>query len=235
MKKILMVMVMIALAGAALSAVAGLSSGSVGSLMVVAAVESPRRVAVVLTVPADYVTVPLAISSDQKNAAQAYEETHEAMEMIFKKVKENGQFRAMTGLVTLAERKDSYGISSGGWHQSAAVANIYLLVPLTKERDNLFVAGVEAAKFVEALHLPGKTKCEMGRMLLAVENPERHRAELQIKIKEEINQAWHAMGPVAGSAKVDGLESSVMVRQADDRNVELWLNYSLSLSLTTPP
>jgi len=33
-----------------------------------------------------------------------------------------------------------------------------------------------------------------------------------------------------GSVKLEGLESPVMVRQADDRNVEQFLNYSFSIT-----
>jgi len=90
------------------------------------------------------------------------------------------------------------GISSGSWSQPAATAQLYLLVPLTKERDNIFAAGAEAARFVEALH-------------------------------QEVHKTREAIS-ANRSVKVEGLESSVMVRQADDRNVELFLNYSLPIT-----
>ncbi len=34
-----------------------------------------------------------------------------------------------------------------------------------------------------------------------------------------------------GNVKVDGLESPVMVRQTDDRQVEVFLDYSLSITM----
>ncbi len=102
-------------------------------------------------------------------------------------------------------------------------------MPFTKERDNIFGAGAEAARFVEALHLPGKARCELGNLQLAVDNPEQFRAKVLGQIAQEVQKTREAIS-ANGSVKVEGLESSVMVRQADDRNVELFLNYSLSIT-----
>jgi hypothetical protein len=63
---------------------------------------------------------------------------------------------------------------------------------------------------------------------LAVENPEQYRTNVLGLIREEIKKTREALGPQAGF-KVDGLESPVMVRQLDERNVALFLNYSLSV------
>jgi len=49
------------------------------------------------------------------------------------------------------------------------------------------------------------------------------------QIAQEIKQTREAIS-ASGSIKVEGLESSEMVRQADNRYVELFLNYSLSIT-----
>ena len=224
MKKFAITMLLIV---AALPALAGISSGSGGVFVV--ALSEPRRVAVALTMPADFVSVPIRVTSDHKNTATAYEESRQAIELISKTAKEKGQFRISTGVVSLSQHKGGSGISSGSWSQPAAAADIYLLVPFTKERDNIFAAGAEAARFVEALHLPGKVRCELGTLRLAVENPEQHRAKLLEQIAQEAKKTRDAFYTDAG-IRVEGLESSVMVRQADDRNVELFLDYSLSIT-----
>src|SRR5204863_9075167 len=104
----------------------------------------------------------------------------------------------------------SYGISSGSWSEPAAVAELYLLVPLTKENDNVFQAGAEAARFIDSLHLPGKVRCQLGRLKLAVENPEQYRAKLLGQIAQEIKKTREAVSSDAG-IKVDGLEGPVLV------------------------
>src|SRR6266545_5414574 len=151
MKQFVSLMLLIA---ATLPTTAGISSGS-GSFVVVA-MPQPRTVAVAIAMPADFVSVPLNVISDQKNAALAYEESRQAIELISQKAEEGGQFRTSRGVVSLSQHKSSFGISSGSWSQPAAAAQLYLLVPFTKERDNIFGAGAEAARFVDALHLPAR-------------------------------------------------------------------------------
>lgn len=90
--------------------------------------------------------------------------------------------------MSLSQYKNSFGISSGSWSQPAAAAELYLLVPFTKGRDNIYGAGAEAARFVEALHLPGKTRCELGKLQLAVDNPEQLRATVLGKIAQEVQK-----------------------------------------------
>ena len=48
-------------------------------------------------------------------------------------------------------------------------------------------------------------------------------------IAEEIKKTRQALAP-QGGVQVAGLESPVLVQQLDDRNVGLYLNYSLSVS-----
>lgn len=215
---------------ATLPSLAGISSGWSSGPLVVVAMPEPRTVGVSLVIPADFVSVPVRIVSGQKNSALAYEETRQAIDLISKKAKEGGQFRTSMGVVSLSQHKGGFGISSGSWSQPAASAEIYLLVPLSKERDNIFGAGVEAARFVEAIAMPGKARCELGSLQLAVENPEQYRAKVLGLISEEIKRTREGLG-TSGSVKVEGLEGSVMVRQADDRNVELFLNYSLAITM----
>jgi len=218
----------ILLVATAFPAEAGLSSSS--SSFVVVAQPQPRTVAVALTMPADFVSVPLNVISAQKNPALAYEESRQAIELISQKAKDDGRFRTSRGVVSLSQHKSgSFGISSGSWTQPAAASQIYLLVPLTKERDSIFGAGAEAARFVEALRLPGKVRCEIGKLQLAVDNPEQYRPKVLGQIAQEVQKTREVIS-ASGSVKIEGLESAVLVRQADDRNVELFLGYSLSIT-----
>jgi hypothetical protein len=214
----------------ALPAAAGISSGLSSGSVVVVAVPEPKTVHVSLTLPADFVSVPIRIICDQKNTALAYEESRQAIETISQEAKKNDQFRTLMGVVSLSQHRGGFGISSGSWSQPAASAEIYLLVPLTEKHNDIFSAGAEAARFVDTLHLPEKVHCELGGLQLAVENPEQYRAKLLNAIAEEIKETRSALASQA-IVKVEGLESSVMVRQADDRNVELFLNYSLTITV----
>ena len=219
---------MLLLAEVGLPAAGGISSGwSSGPVIVVAEAE-PRAVAVSLVMPADFVSVPVRLTSEQKSTAAAYEETRQAVELVTRKAKESGQFRTSMGVVSLSQHRGGFGISSGSWSQPAASAEVYLLVPFSTNTGSIFEAGARAARFVESLNPPGKTKCELGRLQLAVENPEQYRTNVLGLIREEIKKTRETVAPQSGF-RVDGLESPVMVRQLDERNVALFLNYSLSV------
>ena len=220
---------MLFLAEAGLRALAGISSGWSSGVIIVVAESEPAPVAVSLRIPADFVSVPIRVTSEQKNAAAAYEETHQAIELIARKAKEGGQFQTSMGVVTLSQHRGGYGISSGSWSQPAATAEIYLHVPISTNSGNIFQAGAGAARFIDSLSMPGKAKCELGTLQLAVANPEQYRARVLSMISEEIKKTREAISS-NGSASVAGLESPVMVRQVDDRNVGLFLKYSISVS-----
>jgi hypothetical protein len=218
-----------AIAMTVVPAKAGISSGLSSGLLITVAVAQPRTVSVYLTIPADFVSVPLRIFSDQKNTALAYDELRQAVELVRQKAVENGQFQISQGVVSLSQRQSGFGLSSGSWNQPAASAEIYILVPFTNGCTNIFAAGTEAARFVETLHFPGKARYELGYLQLAVENPEQYRRKLLDLIAGDIAKTRGSLA-TNGGMKVEGLEGPVMVRQADDRQIELYLNYALSIT-----
>lgn len=219
------------LAKIAVPAVAGISSDWPIGPTIVLAESEPRTVGVSFTMPADFVSVPVRVSSEQKNTAAAYEEARQTIELITRKAKDSGQFQTSMGVVSLSQQRGGYGLSLSKWSQPAAAADIYLLVPFSTNANSgsIFEAGARAVRFVESLGLPGKARCELGRLQLAVTNPEQYRTKLLKQISEEIQRTRQALA-VQGGVKVAGLESPVMVRQVDDRNVALSLNYSFSVS-----
>ena len=209
-------------------AMAGISSGWGVNQLVVVAEQQSKAVPVSVVMPADFVSMPVRILSDQKNTVLAYEETRQAVEMISKSAKENGRLRISMGVVSLSEHQGGFGISSGSWNRPAATVEIYLLVPLSTN-DTIFSSAVEGARFLDGLHMPGKTRFEIGTVQLAVENPEQYRAKVLSLIAEDMKKTREAIAP-QGKFDVQGLAGPVMVGQADERNVRLFLNYSLSVS-----
>jgi len=210
------------------SAMAGISSGWSSGQLVVVAEQQPKAVPVSVVMPADFVSMPVRILSDQKNTVLAYEETRQAVEMISKKATENGRLRMSMGVVSLSEYQGGFGISSGSWNQPAATVQVFLLVPLSTN-DTIFSSAVEGARFLEGLRMPGKTRFEIGTVQLAVQNPEQYRAKVLSLITEDMKKTRKAIAP-QGKFNVQGLAGPVMVGQADERNVRLFLNYSLSVS-----
>jgi hypothetical protein len=217
------------LMSAVLPVLAGSGGGGSNSPIVAVAFSEPRVVATTLTIPADFVAAPIRVKSDQKSASAAYEESRENLELISQKAKEAG-FRVVTGVVSLSHRESGFGLSSGAWKRPAASAEIFLLVPLEQDHTNMFSAGAEAARFVEGLKLTGKASCTLGELQLAVENAEQYRPRLLELMSQEMKKTRAALA-AEGGIRAAGLESPVLVRQVDDRQVELFLNYTMSVDL----
>src|SRR6185437_14456172 len=127
------------------SAVAGISSGWGSGELIVVAEQEPKAVAVSLVMPANFVSMPVRIRSDQKNTVQAYEETRVAVETISKKARENGRLRMSMGVASLSQHQGGFGISSGSWSEPAATVQVFLLVPLSTN-GNIFTAALEGAR-----------------------------------------------------------------------------------------
>ncbi len=81
--------------------------------MVVAEDSEPRKMAVSLVMPADFVSVPVRVYSEQKNTALAYGETRDALDMISKKAKQTGDLRISIGVASLSQHRGGFGISGG--------------------------------------------------------------------------------------------------------------------------
>lgn len=78
--------------------------------------------------------------------------------------------------------------------------------------------------------MPGKTRCEIGKVQLAIENPEKYRSKLLGLIADDMKKTRETLSP-QGCINVQGLSGPVLVEQADDRNIQLYVNYSLAISL----
>ncbi len=128
MKQLASILAMAALA--AFAAAAGTSSSDGDGSDFVIALSHPKTVAVSLPMPADYVSVQLRVSSDQKNAVAAHEESRQAIDAVVQKAKEGGQFKTTTGLVSLGQHASKFSMSSGSASSSPTGAEVFLLVPL---------------------------------------------------------------------------------------------------------
>ena len=68
---------------------------------------------------------------------------------------------------------------------------------------------------------------------MAVADPEQQRPKLLKMIAEDVHRTREAMGG-KGNVSIGGLQGPVLVRQADDRNVELFINYWMTVEMEKP-
>lgn len=181
---------------------------------------------------ADFVSMPLSIRSDHKDASERFEVIGQAKAAILMAAAGNKGISVHSGPVVLSARPTSkLSFLSSGGYGNYSQAQLHVLVPLAESAKDVFQCAIEMNEFIKGVQLPDKAEIEFGQIHLAVDNPEQHREVLLKLISEEVAKSKAALG-ANGQVIVSGLESPVFVRQADERHVELFLNYSTSFTVS---
>jgi hypothetical protein len=205
------------------------SGGEIVSTHVIASRES-KPVSVGLIRQADYIVLPISISSDQKDPVKRIEDIRAAKILIQEKAKENKKIIIKDGPMNISTRpiKETSFFSSSSRYELPSSANINVMLPLEKENPNVFTMAVELTGFISSLKFKDKTTCEPEQIQLAVSDPEQYKSKLLEIIAKDVRKTSEAMG-VKGHITVQGLESPVMVRELDEKQVELFQTYSVSI------
>ncbi|MBA4149269.1 MAG: hypothetical protein H0X66_14235 [Verrucomicrobia bacterium] len=211
MKKLLTVMVLCLAASA-------FASNSV----IVVGSEEYKSVAVGLVRKADYVAVTASLRNDQRDSALRNEELNRAVQTIVQGADKTKNIIAKIGAPTLNTR-DTSKFSS----YPTAESRVSVVLYHSLGTNTIYNASRELKQFVKTLKLPEKVSVDLSVTRLAVDSPEQYRNEILSRLQEEIKQATTRLGH--GRATLSGLESPVFVRQVDEENVELFLNYKLSV------
>jgi len=176
---------------------------------------------------ADYLSVPLTISSKQKDPSERFSEIRKAQDLILSQALKHPDLFVHKGTISLSPRpKSKLSYSSGG----SSKARFHLLTKLRKDED-VYESAIRVRQFIAAIEMPGKSTHALGQLQLAVDNPERYRKELLEKISEDVAFLKTAIR-TKGKAFIKGLERPVLVRQVDDRNVELFIHYELTIEMS---
>lgn len=195
------------------------------------AIAEARSVAVAIRQQADFVAVPITISSDQKDTAMRFEDIRQAKETIAQMAQATPGLRVHSGPVTLSATPpgrrsalSSVSIEAG----VLAQAQIYLLVPLSKHPGDVYACAVDAERFLAGIQVRGRAQVVAGQIQLAVDNPEQYRPRLLKAVADDIKSVKAALGAKA-TVTVDGLHAPVVVRQIDDSSVEMFIPYRVSI------
>lgn len=207
--------------------VAGASSNVVIGSNVVIAMPAGQAVSVVIRQEAELVSVPVTITSDEKQPAARFADVDRALKALVDRASQGGEITVRQGPVALSGRRGSFNLS-GGWSQRPSSAQVHLLMKL--EGRDVFDCASQAAKLVAGIEPPGESKYEIGEIQLAIDNPESRRPQLLQAISSDVAKTTRSIG---GAAKItlSGLEGPVLVRQVSDREVELFIDYALAIEL----
>ncbi len=204
-------------------------AGDKGILVFAAGYDSSRPSAVSLLQRADYACMTVTISSDQKDPADQFQELTLARHALMQAARKNPKILVYTGPVSLSPEPGS-SFSKAASSSSGSDATVHLLYSLADKKADVLLAAWELADLAKSIRTNGKTSYRFSPIRLAVDTPEKYRLKLLQMVFDDLKQA-RLLATKSGKVKLAGLDKPVLVRQADDANVELFLDYSASLEM----
>ena len=207
-------------------------AGSESSPIYVLAIQDVKPVSVTLVRQADYVAIPVSITSDQKEPVMRFNDIRVAKRLIQEKSKEHKGLVVKEGVLSLSARPNSkMSFLSSCSYESPSTAQLSIMMPIDSKSPDVFSTAAEITRFINSIKFGEKTECQLGHLELAVADPEQYRPTLLQLIAQDVRKTKEQMG-VKGTLMVQGLQSPVMVRQLDETRVELLINYAVSLNWT---
>lgn len=185
-------------------------------------------VTVAVDVAADFVAVPISITSNEKDPLRNIENVQALMGKLKDAVRKSPNIKLRQGTISLSVTQGEEGSFSS--YKSAGVpsnANLYLIAPLANDRD-VFQVTREMIALAQSIPKPDQSRITFGTTMLGIESPERFRTQLLALIQKEVGQVRSALGNPK-LFEVSGLESPVVVMQRDDRSVVVYIPYRLKV------
>lgn len=194
--------------------------------VVVFAVEQGKPVAVSLVEKADYVAFAVTVISRQEMPEDELKEIGQARRLLVEEAKKNEKIRIHQGPIYMSSTSNSRTSFSYGTTQ----VTLNILIPLSEVDWDVFQAAAEITALVEKIDPPEKASYSLSPMKLAVEDPEKYRRKLLGMIDENIHQI-RGLIKKTGKIFMTGIEKPVMVREFDCNQVEVFLDYNLSIEV----
>lgn len=176
---------------------------------------------------AEYVAMSVTLSSDAKYPSERAKLISQLQSTISSTASANANIEFQQGAISLSpSEKSSFAISKSYGRNSGA--SFYLLAKLEGGKG-VYAATQEIYRFIARIKKPEDTSLRLGNTNLAIGSPSKYRNQLLTLIKEEIERTKAALG---GGYKVSisGLENPVIVRQKNDKQVTLFIDYRIELS-----
>jgi len=191
--------------------------------------EKTAQVAIVLE--ADYAEVSAEIISRQRDPADRFEEIKETQQLIADRARRDSDIEVYQGAILLrAGPKTSGMVFYSDYREEFSAAEVQILVKLGPG-DDIYDGAARIEEFIDDVDLPSQSKLVLGRVRLTVQNPEQYRGTLLRAIGREVETVKSTTG-FSGPVTLTGLQGPILVRQVDNRNVELFINYELKFELS---
>jgi len=188
-------------------------------------------VAVVIKKQADCVAVPVTVDSETKEVSkkeQTNKQTTEHANRLIAKALVDAVVKIRTADENAAVKaKSRLDVEQIGLTEQPY---LYLLMGLENDQRDMAYYSEEVLKAFKKVFFTGMSRCQLGAPVLAVRNVEQYRPQLIGLILEEVKEI-EKVASAKAKITIGGLESPIIVRQVDDKNVEMYINYRLSIEM----
>ena len=215
---------------AVLLVVAARAMGGTSSATITLPTDNPRPApAVSLVQTADYLCATVTIRSAAKDIERQTLAVQQTLATLRAAVERSSRFQLHDGPLHLT---GSYGAFSGKSSFSNAVlqTTVRILCPLVNGTSaDVFNDTRALRQFIASLDVAGGAELQVLSVSLAVDSAEQYRDRLLDLIGEQARATQRTFG--ARNVVIEGLNNAVTVRQLDDINVELYIDYQLNATV----
>ncbi len=178
-------------------------------------------------VDAEYVAMSVTLSSDAKYPSERAKLISKLQSSISDVAATNANIKFQQGVISLSpSQKSSFSISKS--YSRSSGSNFYLLAKLDSGKS-VYTATQEIYSFIDRIKKPEDTSLRLGNTSLAISSPNKYRYQLLALVKEEVANTKAALGE-GYQVSISGLENPVIVRQKNDKQVNLFIDYRVELS-----
>ena len=197
-----------------------------GSVVVAVSTSEDIPVHSYIDTDAEYVAMPVSITSDSKYASERAKLIHQLQLAIENAAKKDPAINIEQGVVSLSpSTRSSFSISKS--YHSSGISNLYLLHRIDGD-SSIYQVTEKLNRFIASIEKLDDTDIHLGKTALAIESPGKYRDGLLKLIKLEIENTKQIMGDNF-KASISGLGKGVIVKQLNDKQVRLYIDYSLVL------
>lgn len=200
------------------------------SAVIVLPSDSARNApAVSIVQPADYLCAVITLRTTAKDPDRQSNAMREGLQRVRSNVEKSPRFQLHEGPVRFANGSISPAYSSKvGSGPSGLQTSLRILSPIEGNPDVLETMK-QLRRFIAGFSTLEDAELNVVSISLAVTAPEQFRERLLTSIADQSRLIQRHLG--ARSVIIDGLQNPVSVRQVDDANIELFIDYQMSATL----
>ena len=180
-----------------------------------------------IDIDAEYVAMAVSLTSDAKYPSERAKLISKLQSSISAAASKNANIEFRQGVISLSPKeKSSFSLSKSYGRSSGS--RFYILSKLGDGKE-IYAATQDIYTFIGNIENPEDTSTSIGNTSLAINSPHNYRGKLLGKVKAEIKATKEALGSNY-KVSISGLENPVIVRQKNDKQVTLFIDYRIQFS-----